>query len=126
MKIEVSCSLQDFRMFMIQSMCKTFMKYEFYQDPEIFPERLEESGITYVEAEDKETIEITPDVRFVKAKEVSSIVYESKSGQTKLIWNRIEGDIGKLKGKASLNSVVNLVSNHVLDESYIIKDVKSK
>ncbi|WP_455367633.1 hypothetical protein [[Eubacterium] cellulosolvens] len=102
------------------------MKYEFYQDPEIFPERLEESGITYVEAEDKETIEITPDVRFVKAKEVSSIVYESKSGQTKLIWNRIEGDIGKLKGKASLNSVVNLVSNHVLDESYIIKDVKSK
>ena len=124
MKIEVSCSLQDFRMFMIQSMCKTFMKDEFYQDPEIFPERLEESGITYVEAEDKETIEITPDVRFVKAKEVSSIVYESKSGQTKLIWNRIEGDIGKLKGEASLNSVVNLVSNHILDESYIIKDVK--
>lgn len=102
------------------------MKDEFYHDPEIFPERLEGTGVTYIEAEDKETIEITADIRFIKAKEVSIIVYESKSGNTKMTWHRIEGDIGKLKGEASLNSIVNLVSNHILDESYIIKHEKSK
>jgi len=119
LRIEVTCSLADFREFMIQSTCRTYITDDLYQDPEIFPERLGTGGVTYVEAEDKETKGTAREIRFVRAKDVFHIVYTSKSGNTRLTWSRIEGTAGKLKGEASLNSVVNLIANHVLDESYL-------
>ena len=57
MKISATATLKDFREFIIQSICKTFIEDDLYSDPEIFPERLASEGTTYIEAEDKEIIE---------------------------------------------------------------------
>ena len=53
MKIDVVCSLESFRRFMILSTCSSFIPDELLEDDNVFPERPIENGTMYVEAEDK-------------------------------------------------------------------------
>jgi hypothetical protein len=118
MKIDVLCSLSKFRRFMIMSTCISFMPPAFIKDEEIFPERNVEKGTMYVEAADKETIQATEETSFVRVSEVLGVIYNSKSGKTRLKWRSLRGDLGKLTGDASSNSLVNLYASGVLDRSY--------
>jgi len=89
------------------------------EDQDIFPERSTENGTMYVEAEDKETLSKKGEIQFVRASNVIGIIYNSKSGSTRLKWRQIRNDLGKLTGEASTNSLVNLFAARVLDQSYL-------
>jgi len=121
MKIEAVCDLENFRGFMILSTCQSFMPNELAEDPSVFPERASQIGTMYVEAEDKETVRVEGELSFVRASSVLGIIYNSKSGRTKLKWRSIKGDLGKVTGEASPNSLVNLYAARVLDRSYADK-----
>ena len=118
MEIEVLCSLLRFRQFMILSTCRSFIPLTFEEDQEVFPERSSEKGTMYVEAEDKETLKADENITFVRVSEVLGIIYTSKSGKTSLKWRSLRGDLGKLIGEVSSNSLVNLYASGVLDRSY--------
>jgi hypothetical protein len=119
MKIDVVCPLESFRRFMILSTCNSFIPDEFIEDVNVFPERPVENGTMYVEAEDKETLRRSRDLQFAKVSNVLGVIYNSKSGLTKLKWRHIKDALGKLSGEASGNSVVNLFEAEILDENYI-------
>ncbi|MCX6659745.1 MAG: hypothetical protein NTX81_05110 [Candidatus Bathyarchaeota archaeon] len=119
MKIDVVCPLESFRRFMILSTCNSFIPDEFIEDVNVFPERPVENGTMYVEAEDKETLRRSRDLQFARVSNVLGIIYNSKSGLTKLKWRHIKDALGKLSGEASGNSVVNLFEAEILDENYI-------
>jgi len=121
MKIEAVCDLENFRGFMILSTCQSFMPNELAEDSSVFPERASQIGTMYVEAEDKETVRVEGELSFVRASSVLGIIYNSKSGRTKLKWRSIKGDLGKVTGEASPNSLVNLYAARVLDRSYADK-----
>nr|MDO8135824.1 hypothetical protein [Candidatus Njordarchaeum guaymaensis] len=121
MKIDVVCTLESFRRFMILSTCSSFIPEEFLDDGDVFPERPVENGTMYVEAEDKETLQKMRDIQFTRVSSVLGVIYNSKSGLTKLRWRNTEGMMGKLNGEASGNSVVNLFEAEILDEVYIRK-----
>ncbi len=121
MKIEAVCDLENFRGFMILSTCQSFMPDELAEDSSVFPERASQIGTMYVEAEDKETVRVEGELSFVRASSVLGIIYNSKSGRTKLKWRSIKGDLGKVTGEASPNSLVNLYAARVLDRSYADK-----
>jgi len=121
MKIEAVCDLENFRGFMILSTCQSFMPDELAEDSSVFPERASQIGTMYVEAEDKETVRVEGELSFVRASSVLGIIYNSKSGRTKLKWRSIKGDLGKVIGEASPNSLVNLYAARVLDRSYADK-----
>ncbi len=116
MKINVPCSLQSIRKFLIDSTCKDFISDALYHDNSVFPERSGESGTMYIEAKDKETLITTEEIRFVKATEINELIYNSKSGRTKLKWTRTEGENGRLSGEASLNTLVNLAAARILSK----------
>ena len=118
MKIDVLCSLPKFRQFMIISTCVSFIPPAFIKDDGVFPERNIENGTMYVEAEDKETLKASKEVSFVRVSEVLGVIYNSKSGKTRLKWRSLRGDLGNLTGEVSSNSLVNLYASDVLDESY--------
>jgi len=126
MKIEVVCSLERFRKFMILSTCSSFIPDEFFDDNKIFPERPVENGTMYVEAEDKETLQRIRDIQFTSVSNVLGVIYNSKSGLTKLKWRHTKDALGKLSGEASGNSLVNLYEAGILDETYIRKLRKSE
>lgn len=119
MKIDVVCPLESFRRFMILSTCNSFIPDEYIEDVNVFPERPVENGTMYVEAEDKETLRRSRDLQFARVSNVLGIIYNSKSGLTKLKWRHIKDALGKLSGEASGNSVVNLFEAEILDEDYI-------
>jgi hypothetical protein len=119
MKIDVVCPLESFRRFMILSTCNSFIPDGFIEDVNVFPERPVENGTMYVEAEDKETLRRSRDLQFARVSNVLGIIYNSKSGLTKLKWRHIKDALGKLSGEASGNSVVNLFEAEILDENYI-------
>jgi hypothetical protein len=119
MKIDVVCPLESFRRFMILSTCNSFIPDEFIEDVNVFPERPVENGTMYVEAEDKETLQRSRDLQFARVSNVLGVIYNSKSGLTKLKWRHIKDALGKLSGEASGNSVVNLFEAEILDENYI-------
>lgn len=119
MKIDVVCPLESFRRFMILSTCNSFIPDEFIEDVNVFPERPVENGTMYVEAEDKETLRRSRDLQFARVSNVLGVIYNSKSGLTKLKWRHIKDALGKLSGEASGNSVVNLFEAEILDENYI-------
>ncbi len=119
MKIDVVCPLESFRRFMILSTCNSFIPDEYIEDVNVFPERPVENGTMYVEAEDKETLRRSRDLQFARVSNVLGIIYNSKSGLTKLKWRHIKEALGKLSGEASGNSVVNLFEAEILDENYI-------
>ena len=124
MEIETFCNLQNFRAFMIVSTCQSFIPQILLEDSNVFPERSKEGGTMYVEAEDKQTIEVIREITFVHVSEVLGIIYTSKSGRTRLKWRSIINNKGKLTGVASSNSLVNLFAANVLDESYAIMGEK--
>jgi len=124
MEIETVCSLASFREFMIVSTCESFMPDELLRDETVFPERPSEQGTMYVEAEDKETIQRLSNITFVRVLNPLGIIYNSKSGRTKLKWRHVKSDLGKLTGEASPNSLVNLFTAKVLDTSYVRKELR--
>jgi len=121
MKIDVVCALESFRRFMILSTCSSFIPEEFLDEGGVFPERPVENGTMYVEAEDKETLQKIRDIEFTRVSNVLGVIYNSKSGLTRLKWRHTQDVLGKLNGEASGNSIVNLFEAGILDESYIRK-----
>ncbi len=73
----------------------------------------------YVEAEDKVTLNRVNEITFVQVTSVLGIIYNSKSGHTQLKWRHIKGDLGRLSGEASTNTMVNLYEAGSLDKSFI-------
>jgi len=130
MKVDAVCPVENFRRFMILSTCQSFIPEELMEDEKVFPERPAEQGTMYVEAEDKETVQKVRDIQFTRISNVLGIIYNSKSGRTKLKWRQVKGSLGKLTGEASTNTLVNLYATRALDESYVrrgtIRKVETK
>lgn len=111
MKIEVYCTLEEMKRFLVESTCKTFIPEIYLEDPSVLFERDASEGRIYIEAEEKDEIEKIRNLLFVKVKNVLGIMYTSKSGNTKLVWRQIYRDLGKLSGEASGNTLVNLLES---------------
>ncbi len=118
-KIETKTTLEKFRKFVISNCCASFIPKEYMEDPTVFPERDPPDGTIHVEAVSKVPLNQIRNVRFVKVAEVLGVLYSSKSGNTNLKWRQIKGNIGKLSGYASPNSIVNLLHVGILTPSQI-------
>ena len=121
MEIDALCELYNFRRFMVMSTCQSFIPEDLYDDQYVFPERASKEGTMYVEAEDKQTIQTIGDITFVRVSEILGVIYNSKSGRTRLKWRNLKDHLGKLTGEASNNTLVNLFASGALDESYVRK-----
>jgi hypothetical protein len=119
LEIEATCSLEDFREFLIISTCQSFIPNAYIHDLTVFPERVQEQGTMYVESEDKATLKKIGNIQFVKVTNVLGIIYTSKTGNTRLKWRCIDEGKGKVRGEASGNSLVNLFQANVLREENI-------
>ena len=106
--IDLTCNLEGFRRFLVNSTCRSFIPESYLHDPEVFPEKEGDQGSIYVEAVDKVDLKKIRDVMFINARDVLGIIYTSKSGNTKLKWRQLRGRIGRISGEASGNSLVNL------------------
>jgi hypothetical protein len=106
--LDLTCNLEGFRRFLINSTCRSFIPESYLRDPEVFPEKQGDQGSIYVEAVDKVDLKKIRDVTFINARDVLGIIYTSKSGNTKLKWRELRGRIGRMSGTASANSLVNL------------------
>jgi len=126
MKVDAICPLENLRRFMILSTCQSFIPEELMEDEKVFPERPAEQGTMYVEAEDKETLQKIRDIQFTRVSSVLGVIYNSKSGRTKLKWRQVKGSLGKLTGEASTNTLVNLYATRALDESYVRRGTTRK
>ena len=107
-QIDTPASMESFRTFIIVSTCNSFAPQSYTDDTEVFPEREERLGSIYVEAADKVTLKKIRDITFVNAKDVLGIIYNSRSGNTKLKWRQIRRNNGKVSGEASSNSLVKI------------------
>jgi hypothetical protein len=107
-QIDLTCHLEGFRRFLINSTCRSFIPESYLRDPEVFPEKEADPGSIYIEAADKVTLKKIKDITFINAQDILGIIYTSKSGHTKLKWRQARGPIGRLTGDASTNSLVNL------------------
>ncbi|MFH1328803.1 MAG: hypothetical protein ABIH76_08200 [Candidatus Bathyarchaeota archaeon] len=125
-KINAQCSLEKFRKFIIISSCHDFIPQEFLEKATVFPERLAELGTMYVEAKDKASLMKTDEVQFIQAEEVISVIYTSKSGLTKLRWERKIGTRGRVNGETSIHSIMNLVKAGVISEASLRRTEKGK
>ena len=96
----------------------SFIPDGYFRDPEVFPEKEGDTGSIYIEAADKVSLKKIRDITFVNARDILGIIYVSKSGNTKLKWRESRGELGKLTGEASTNSLVNLFSARVLSKDY--------
>lgn len=112
--IDQSCSLQDVRRFLILSCCRSFIPEEYLKDQTVFPERVNGQGLVYTEAEDKITLASVRDVQFVKVENVVAVTYTSKSGLTRLRWERSESQKGRLKGMVTTNSILKLIDAGII------------
>ena len=119
MKVETTCSLESFRRFMILSTCESYIPLELDADPNVFPERASEIGAMYVEAEDKETLRVVGEIMFTRVSNVLGVIYNSKSGNTNLKWRSLKGEMDRLSGEASLNSIVNLYTARALGREFM-------
>ena len=124
-EINLTIHLDKVRHFLINSTCRSFMPISYLKDPEVFPEKENGPGSIYIEAVDKVTLTKIQDITFVDVKDILGIIYVSKSGNTKLKWRQIRGRMGKLTGKASTNSLVNLAESGILTIDQI-KNIISK
>lgn len=112
-RIEVYCTLDEMKRFLIESTAKNKLPHRYIAEPRYMFERRQEVGKIYIEADEKKDIEEIQDLVVVKVENVLGISYESKSGRTKLIWRQIHGDLGKLTGVASGNTLVNLLESGI-------------
>jgi hypothetical protein len=118
-EIDVTCHLEAFRRFLVNSTCRSFIPESYLRDPEVFPEKEMDPGSIYIEAADKVTLKKIRDITFVNANEVLGIIYTSKSGHSKLKWRQQSGPMGRVTGDASQNSLVNLSMARVFSPEYI-------
>lgn len=118
-RIETKTTLEKFRRFVISNCCASFIPKEYMEDPTIFPERDPTEGTIYVEAVSKVFLNQIRNVKFVKVADVLGVLYSSKSGNTNLKWRQIKGNLGKLTGHASPNSIVNLLNVGILTPDQI-------
>jgi hypothetical protein len=125
-QINAPSSLDNFRKFVIASTCTSFAPNSYMDDIEVFPEREENLGSIYVEAADKVTLKKIRDITFVNARDVLGIIYNSKSGNTSLKWRQIRRNNGKVVGKASSNSLVNLAQSGVITLDWVENYVRKK
>ena len=125
-EINAPSSLDNFRKFVIASTCSSFAPNSYIDDTEVFPEREENLGSIYVEAADKVTLKKIRDITFVNARDVLGIIYNSKSGNTSLKWRQIRRNNGKVVGKASSNSLVNLAQSGVITLDWVENYVRKK
>ena len=125
-EINAPSSLDNFRKFVIASTCSSFAPNSYIDDIEVFPEREESLGSIYVEAADKVTLKKIRDITFVNARDVLGIIYNSKSGNTNLKWRQIRRNNGKVVGKASSNSLVNLAQSGVITLDWVENYVRKK
>ena len=95
-------------------------------DREVFPESEESLGSIYVEAADNVTLKKIRYITFVKARDVLGMIYNSKSGNTSLKWRQIRRNNGKVVGKASSNSLVNLAQSGVITLDWVENYVRKK
>jgi hypothetical protein len=107
-EIDVTCHLEAFRRFLINSTCRSFIPESYLRDSEVFPEKEEDPGSIYIEAADKVTLKKIRDISFINVRDILGIIYTSKSGHSKLKWRQMRGPVGRLTGEASTNSLVNL------------------
>jgi len=112
--IDVTCHLESFRRFLINSTCRSFIPESYMRDDEVFPEKEEDPGSIYIEAADKVTLKKIRDISFINARDILGIIYTSKSGNSKLKWRQMRGPVGRLTGEASGNSLVNLSMARVI------------
>jgi hypothetical protein len=118
-EIDVTCHLEAFRRFLVNSTCRSFIPESYLRDPEVFPEKESEPGSIYIEAADKVTLKKIRDITFVNANEVLGIIYKSKSGHSMLKWRHIEHEMGRVTGDASNNSLVNLSMARIITPEYV-------
>ncbi len=118
-QIDVTCHLEAFRRFLVNSTCRSFIPESYLRDPEVFPEKEVDPGSIYIEAADKVTLKRIRDITFVNANDVLGIIYKSKSGHSRLNWRQLRGPMGRVTGDASENSLVNLSMARVLSPEYI-------
>ena len=107
-EIDVTCHLEAFRRFLINSTCRSFIPESYLRDSEVFPEKEDDPGSIYIEAADKVTLKKIRDISFINVRDILGIIYTSKSGNSKLKWRQMRGPVGRLTGEASTNSLVNL------------------
>lgn len=112
--IDVTCNLEGFRRFLINSTCRSFIPESYLRDPEVFPEKEGDQGSIYIEAVDKVDLKKIMDVMFINARDVLGIIYTSKSGNTRLKWRQLRGRIGRISGEASGNSLGNLAMSRII------------
>lgn len=108
MNIQLYCTLKEMKEFMVESTCRSFIPHKYLVDENIFPERRTKDSAIYVEAERKVDIEQMDDLTFVEVENVMGVIYNSKSGRSSLKWRQVYGELGKLSGEASTNTIVNL------------------
>jgi hypothetical protein len=107
-EIEAQCRLEDFRKFLFISAFPSKPTGGLPGDNLIFPEK-RGNGSIYVEADFKETIDdIGKYVRLVRATNVLGIHYESSSKNSELIWRQISGRYGRVSGRATIYTLMNL------------------
>jgi hypothetical protein len=125
-ELDLTCNLEGFRRFLINSTCRSYIPESYFRDPEVFPEKEGDQGSIYVEAVDKVDLKKIRDVKFINARDVLGIIYTSKSGNTKLKWRQLRGRIGRMSGEASGNSLGNLVMARVLSPSDVEEIIASQ
>jgi hypothetical protein len=124
-QIDVTCHLEAFRRFLVNSTCRSFIPESYLRDPEVFPEKEAEPGSIYIEAADKITLKKIRDITFINAREILGIIYTSKSGNSKLKWRQLRGPMGRVNGDASTNSLVNLSMARVITPEYVEELVRA-
>ena len=124
--ISTPATLESFRRFIISSTCKSYAPRNYLEDSEVFAERQDNLGAIYVEAADKVTLKKIRDIKFMNARDVLGIIYNSKSGNTSLKWRQIRRMEGKVTGEASPNSLTNLAEAGVLTLDWVENYLKKK
>ena len=124
--ISTPATLESFRRFIISSTCKSYAPRNYLEDSEVFAEREDNLGAIYVEAADKVTLKKIRDIKFMNARDVLGIIYNSKSGNTSLKWRQIRRMEGKVTGEASPNSLTNLAEAGVLTLDWVESYLKKK
>ena len=119
--IDTTTALENFRRFLINSTCASYIPESYLYDPEVFPEKDGDTGSIYIEAADKVTLKKERDITFINVRDVLGIIYKSKSGNTNIKWRQIRGRGGKITGESSTNSLVNLITARVIDQEYANK-----